>query len=61
MSEKTYLGWPFFDDAHRDLEQRLDAWASEHMPALTAKRFLETKGYNIKLLPWQIHRKTGRC
>ncbi|MGO4155355.1 acyl-CoA dehydrogenase family protein [Cupriavidus sp. YAF13] len=28
MSDKSYLSLPFFDDAHRELEQRLDAWAT---------------------------------
>lgn len=28
MSDKSYLALPFFDDAHRELEQRLDAWAT---------------------------------
>ncbi|QOT75031.1 acyl-CoA dehydrogenase family protein [Cupriavidus basilensis] len=28
MSDKGYLRLPFFDDAHRELEQRLDAWAT---------------------------------
>jgi len=28
MSDKSYLSLPFFDDAHRALEQRLDAWAA---------------------------------
>ena len=26
MSDKTYLDWPFFDDAHRRLAQELEAW-----------------------------------
>ncbi len=26
MSDKTYLDWPFFDDAHRRLERDLEAW-----------------------------------
>ncbi|WP_454721739.1 MULTISPECIES: acyl-CoA dehydrogenase family protein [Cupriavidus] len=28
MSDKSYLALPFFDDTHRALEQRLDAWAA---------------------------------
>ena len=50
MSEKTYLGWPFFDDAHRDLEQRLDAWASEHMPALTANEHHDLDGTCVAIV-----------
>jgi len=26
VSDKTYLDWPFFDDAHRRLAQELEAW-----------------------------------
>ena len=50
VSEKTYLGWPFFDDAHRDLEQRLDAWASEHMPALTANEHHDLDGTCVAIV-----------
>jgi len=28
MPDSTYLGWPFFDDAHRDLAQRVRSTAS---------------------------------
>ena len=31
MADKTYLDWPFFDQAHGQLEQSLDAWAQEHV------------------------------
>ena len=31
MSDTTYLGWPFFDDAHRGLARALDAWAHDHL------------------------------
>ncbi|KQM79991.1 acyl-CoA dehydrogenase family protein [Xylophilus sp. Leaf220] len=31
MSDIRYLDWPFFDDRHRDLARRLDAWAAEHI------------------------------
>ena len=27
-----HLAWPFFDDRHRDLATRLDAWAAEYVP-----------------------------
>jgi acyl-CoA dehydrogenase len=30
MSDKTYLDWPFFEDAHRVLERDLDRWAQAH-------------------------------
>ena len=31
MSDKSYLQWPFFDQKHRQLESRLDAWASANI------------------------------
>ncbi len=31
MRDTRYLDWPFFDDHHRDLARRLDAWATEHI------------------------------
>lgn len=29
MADKTFLNWPFFAPKHRDLAQRLDAWAGK--------------------------------
>jgi acyl-CoA dehydrogenase len=31
VSDRTYLDWPFFDDAHRALARDLDAWAAERL------------------------------
>lgn len=31
MPEQTYLQWPFFTAAHRDLERDVRAWRDEHM------------------------------
>jgi alkylation response protein AidB-like acyl-CoA dehydrogenase len=31
MSDKTYLDWPFFEDRHRRLAAKLDAWAVENI------------------------------
>jgi acyl-CoA dehydrogenase len=31
VSDRTYLDWPFFDDAHRALARELDAWAAERL------------------------------
>ena len=31
MSDKTYLEWPFFEDRHRRLAAKLDAWAVENI------------------------------
>ena len=33
VSDKTYLDWPFFDDAHRALARDLDAWSGERLAA----------------------------
>jgi acyl-CoA dehydrogenase len=30
-TDKSYLGLPFFDDKHRELQHSLDAWATEHL------------------------------
>jgi acyl-CoA dehydrogenase len=31
MADKSYLGWPFFDQRHGALERELDAWAAQHV------------------------------
>src|SRR4029079_8948985 len=31
MSDRTYLDWPFFEPAHRDLAAHLDDWAAKHL------------------------------
>ena len=33
MPDKSYLDWPFFDDAHRTLERELEQWAAKHIAA----------------------------
>ena len=32
--DRSFLQWPFFEDHHRDLAERLDQWAAEHVPPL---------------------------
>ena len=32
MADKSFLGWPFFDDRHRDLAERLEAWCAKNLP-----------------------------
>jgi len=34
MADKSFLTWPFFEDHHRDLASKLDAWASETLPSI---------------------------
>jgi acyl-CoA dehydrogenase len=31
MPDKSFLDWPFFDDAHRELARDLDAWAARNL------------------------------
>ncbi|KNZ30822.1 MAG: acyl-CoA dehydrogenase [Methylibium sp. NZG] len=31
MRDSTYLKWPFFDERHRELQRRLDAWAAANI------------------------------
>jgi acyl-CoA dehydrogenase len=31
MADKSFLDWPFFDDAHRELARDLDAWAARNL------------------------------
>ena len=33
MADKSFLDWPFFDDAHRRLAGEMEAWAEEALPA----------------------------
>jgi acyl-CoA dehydrogenase len=32
MADRSFLGWPFFEDRHRDLAARLDDWCTRHLP-----------------------------
>jgi len=34
MADSSYLGWPFFDDAHRALAGELERWTAEALPSL---------------------------
>ncbi|MDE3171229.1 MAG: acyl-CoA dehydrogenase family protein [Acidobacteriota bacterium] len=34
MADKSFLGWPFFDEGHRNLADELESWSTEHLPAL---------------------------
>jgi acyl-CoA dehydrogenase len=32
MPDRSFLDWPFFEDRHRDLAVRLEAWCAAHLP-----------------------------
>ncbi|ESZ73987.1 acyl-CoA dehydrogenase family protein [Mesorhizobium sp. L103C105A0] len=32
MADKSFLSWPFFEDRHRELAERLDAWCARNLP-----------------------------
>ncbi|MFT4960523.1 MAG: acyl-CoA dehydrogenase [Paracoccaceae bacterium] len=34
MADTSFLGWPFFDDTHRELAARLEDWASRELGAI---------------------------
>jgi acyl-CoA dehydrogenase len=38
MADKSFLGWPFFDDEHRTLASALDSWAAEHVGTIPEAR-----------------------
>jgi acyl-CoA dehydrogenase len=32
MPDRSFLAWPFFEDRHRELAERLDAWCTRNLP-----------------------------
>ncbi|MGI9503827.1 MAG: acyl-CoA dehydrogenase family protein [Geminicoccaceae bacterium] len=32
MADRTFLSWPFFEDRHRELAERLETWAEAELP-----------------------------
>ena len=51
MADSTYLGWPFFTDAHRTLHRELTAWRDAHFeaqddadPAAACRRYVTQLG-----------------
>ena len=32
MADRSFLAWPFFDDHHRDLAEKLDSWCATNLP-----------------------------
>src|SRR5262245_7410974 len=51
MSERTYLTWPFFDDAHRSLHAQIEQWRDKELriaddadPAAAAREYVAALG-----------------
>ena len=44
MSDQSFLHWPFFNGEHRELATRLDQWAGDYLPALTANEHDDLDG-----------------
>jgi acyl-CoA dehydrogenase len=34
MADKSFLDWPFFEDCHKSLAERLDDWAAAELPSI---------------------------
>ncbi|MGH1578821.1 acyl-CoA dehydrogenase family protein [Planktotalea sp.] len=34
MADQTFLNWPFFEDRHRELAAKLEAWASQNLKSI---------------------------
>ena len=50
MSDKSFLGWPFFEDHHRHLAETLDQWAQDYMEVLTEHEHEDLDGTCVKLV-----------
>ena len=50
MSDRSFLQWPFFDESHRDLADRVDAWASKELADLDHSNVDETCKALVKAL-----------
>jgi acyl-CoA dehydrogenase len=50
MIDQTFLHWPFFEEAHRELASSLDAWASKHVTHLTAREHEDLDGVCVGLV-----------
>ena len=42
MADRSFLQWPFFDESHRDLADRVDAWANKELADLDHSNVDET-------------------
>ena len=45
MADRSYLRWPFLDDAHRTLADELDAWARAEVASLEEPTEAERWGF----------------
>ena len=43
MPDRTFLDWPFFDDAHRTLAREIDRWATEQVAPLALEEHADTE------------------
>ncbi|MEM5491928.1 acyl-CoA dehydrogenase family protein [Hoeflea sp. AS16] len=50
MSDRSFLQWPFFDETHRDLADRVDAWAAKELADLDHSNVDETCKALVKAL-----------
>ena len=41
MPDRTFLDWPFCDDAHRALAAELEPWAAREVPAILGEGVTE--------------------
>ena len=50
MSDKSFLQWPFFESEHRQLAERIDAWALKNVPNLVRNEHEDLDGTCKKLV-----------
>jgi acyl-CoA dehydrogenase len=58
MSDTTFLGWPFFDDGHRDFAAALEGWAKSELPGLAPEH--ETHGPGMDDVARRLVRALGQ-
>jgi acyl-CoA dehydrogenase len=54
MPDRTFLNWPFFDDAHRKLAADLDAWAADEIAPLVED------DHNVDAVTTECVRRLGK-
>jgi acyl-CoA dehydrogenase len=58
MTDKTFLGWPFFDDGHREFAAALEGWAESVLPGLAPEQ--ETHGPGMDDVTRRLVRALGQ-